>query len=121
MTVNNLTLLDSTVFGEPSGNYDGSTNYFYGDPVKAVGYYRGQGSIETATIRVEEFEGIITVQATLNEDPALAAWIDIYEYSSASGTITEIHPVTVTGNFCFMRVYITEFNSGTIGPITLTY
>ena len=35
------TLLNSTVHGIPSGNYDGSSQDWFSDAVKAANYYRG--------------------------------------------------------------------------------
>ena len=47
MNVNTLTILGYTQHGVPSGNYDGSSLEFDSDGAKGVGYYRGQGSIQT--------------------------------------------------------------------------
>lgn len=121
MSLTTVTLLAATTVGTPSGNYDGSTNYFIGDPGKAVNYYAGQGSIQTAFIRVTNFTGVITLQATLNDDPDQAYWFDVYVYGDASSVVTDYHPVTLTGNFCFMRASVTHFDSGTIEFVNLTY
>lgn len=121
MSITTLSLLATTTVGTPSGNYDGSTQDFYGDPQRAVNYYAGQGSIQTVFIRVTNFEGIITVQATLDDDPDQARWVDTYTYDHASSSITDYHPVTVTGNYTFMRVAITEFQAGTIEFVNLAY
>ncbi len=52
MAITRDTILDTTVYGTPSGNYDGSSQDWLSDPVKAANYYRGQGSIQTVTFRV---------------------------------------------------------------------
>ena len=121
MSITNLSLLGTTTVGTPSGNYDGSTNHFDGDPQEAVNYYAGQGSIQTVFIRVTDFTGIITLQATLNDDPQRAQWVDAYEYNSASSILTDYHPVSLTGNYTFMRVRVTGFDAGTINSITISY
>ena len=121
MTITTLSILESTSVGTPSGNYDGSTNHFYSDAVKAVGYYRGQGNIETVTLQVTGFEGIITIQATLDENPELANWVEIDQYDSTGSPSTETYPITITGNFCFIRAYITDFDAGTINYVNITY
>ena len=38
MTLNNETILGTTVYGEASGNYDGSSQDFYSDAVRAANY-----------------------------------------------------------------------------------
>lgn len=121
MNLTTVTLIGTTTVGTPSGNYDGSTNYFVDSPEKAVGYYAGQGSIQTAFIRVTNFTGIITLQATLNDNPDQALWFDVYEYGDASSIVTDYHPVTLTGNFCFMRAKVTNFDAGTIEFVKLSY
>jgi hypothetical protein len=122
MTLNNEYLLDRTVYGTASGNYDGSSQLFYGDPVRAANYYGGQGSIQTATIRVTGFVGIITLQATLNDQPSIeAAWFDLETYGDGSTADTDTRPFTITGNFTFMRVRVDGFDAGTIDNIILTY
>ena len=123
MTITNLTLLGTTVFGTPSGNYDGSSNYFEGDPVKAVGYYAGQGSIETVFIRLTNTIGIITVKASLNDNPESAAWFDVFEFGDlvtpVTGTVTI--PATLTGNYAWLKVAVTGFDAGTIDGVTVSY
>lgn len=121
MTITNLTLLGTTTVGTPSGNYDGSSQDFHGDPAMAVNYYAGQGSIQTAFIRVSGFQGRILIQATLNDDPDRAQWFDSYDYDSTGGPTTDYHPVTITGNFTFMRVAVTGFQAGTIESVNLSY
>lgn len=121
MSLTTLTLLDTTVYGTASGNYDGSSEDFFGNSVVAANYYAGQGSIQTMTIRVTGFVGQITAQATLNDDPAAAEWFDVYTYGGDSVPRTDTHPATITGNFSYMRVGISQFSEGTINSITLAY
>lgn len=121
MTITNLTILDTTTVGTPSGNYDGSTDHFVSDSVKAVDYYQGQGSLQTVFIRVTGFEGVITLQATLDYNAEQANWFDVYEYSSASSVVTDYHPVNLTGNFVWMRASVSEFNAGTINSVSISY
>ena len=125
MSITNLTLLSETIHGQASGNYDGSSLDFNGNGVKAVGYYRGQGNLETVSIRVTGFQGLIILQATLDflpgGDLSEARWFDVYEYGDVSSSITDFHPVNITGNFTWIRAKITFFESGTINSITTAY
>ena len=121
MDLTTLTILDTTVHGEPSGNYDGSSLDFASDGEKGVGYYRGQGNMQTVWIYVTDFQGRITVQVSLNEDWQNAAWSDAYEYDQTIAPITDTHPVTLTGNFAWVRVRVIDFLAGTINSVNVTY
>lgn len=114
------TLLNTTVYGTPSGNYDGSSQDWYSDPVKAANYYRGQGSIQTVTFRVTGFEGVMTLEATLGADPANATWFDTFTYGDGS-PLTDYHPEAIQGNFTWMRVRVEDFSGGTIDSVTIAY
>ena len=121
MNLTTETLLPLTIYGQASGNYDGSSQDFFSDPVRAVGYYLGQGSIETVQIRVTGFTGRMTVQCSLQNDPVQAEWFDVYSYTHITTPVTEYHPVSLTGNFVWMRVRVELFDSGTIDNVLLVY
>jgi len=121
MNVNNLTILGLTVNGIPSGNYDGSSLDFDSDGAKGVGYYRGQGSIQTVYQRITGFEGVITIQATLDQNWETAQWVDINTFGDASTIVSGVYPVSLTGNYTWLRVRITDFTAGTIDSITVVY
>ena len=121
MTITNLEIIGLTTVGTPSGNYDGSTDHFISDPVKAVDYYQGQGSLQTVFVRVTDFTGTITLQATIDYNPELANWFDVYEYTNTVDPITDYHPVNLTGNFVWMRAAVTDFTDGTINSVTISY
>ena len=120
MTLNEEALLPQTVYGTPSGNYDGSSLAFESDPVRAANYYGGQGSIQTATIRTTDFVGNVVLQATLNDQPSIqAAWFNVDTFDSPSAS-SGIDGRTVVGNFTFIRARVDGFEAGSIS-ITLTY
>lgn len=121
MTITNLEIIGLTTVGTPSGNYDGSTDHFVSDAEKAVDYYQGQGSLQTVFIRVTDFEGTITLQATLDYDSEQANWFDVYEYNTASSAITDYVPVNLTGNFVWIRAVVTDFVAGTINFVNMSY
>ena len=125
MSTTTVTVLGTTVNGTPSGNYDGSSLDFVSDAAKSVGYYRGQGSLQTLIIQVTGFAGTIKIQGSLDEDPtgidSQIGWFDVYEYGDISSTITDYHPENLIGNFAWIRAVISNFESGTINFITTTY
>jgi len=121
MNLTNEVILGSTTYGTASGNYDCSSQDFFSSVGRAADYYQGQSSIQTVIIQVTDFSGQIRLQASLNDDPAAAVWFDIYDYDRRIGTITDYHPVSITGNFVWIRAEITGFDAGTINQITITY
>jgi hypothetical protein len=115
-----ITLLSNIEHGVPSGNYDGSSTDFFSDAAQAVGFYQGQGSVQTVLINVANFTGSVITQATLGNNPESAAWFDVDVYEPGTNT-TQIHSVSALGNFVWIRVAVQDFESGTINSVTLSY
>jgi hypothetical protein len=121
MSLNSFTLLDTTTYGEASGNYDGSSQDFYGNAVTAADYYAGYSSIQTITFTVTDFVGNIQLEATLNDQAESAAWFFVDSFGDPVTPTTETHPITVLGNFVYLRVRVLGFDAGTINSITINY
>ena len=115
------TLVDNVTYGNASGNYDGSSQDWYSNAVPAANYYGGQGALQTVTYRLQDFVGVITIQATLNDQQDSAPWFDVATYSDGSTIETGTTPVNVLGNFTWLRAQITGFEAGTIQSITAAY
>lgn len=121
MNVNTLTILGYTQYGVPSGNYDGSSLDFNSDGAKGVGYYRGQGSIQTVYQRITGFQGRITIQATLDQNWEAAQWVDINDFDCTTSPTSGVYPVSLTGNYTWLRAKITDFTDGVISSIVVNY
>jgi len=118
---NTLPLLPLTVYGTPSGNYNGTNTTFIGNAIPAANYYAGQGRVQTLVYTTVEFVGIITVQATLNDNTPQAAWFDIDTYGNASVPTTGTQANSVLGNFSYLRAVVTNFTAGNITTVTASY
>jgi hypothetical protein len=114
------TILGTTVYGTASGNYDGSSQDWASDAAQAANYYQGRGSVQTVTIDMSGFEGVIVLEATLDADPRSATWFDTYDIQAASA-LTQRQVATITGNFTWMRVRVSDFDAGTINFVNITY
>jgi len=121
MNVNNLEILSLTQHGVPSGNYDGSSLDFNSDGAKAVGYYRGQGAIQTVYQRITGFQGVITLEATLDQTWEAARWVEVNQFDNSLAPASGVYPVSLTGNYTWMRARVTDFVAGTIDSIILNY
>lgn len=117
-----LPLLPYTTYGTPSGNYDGSSAEFSGDPVPAAAYYRALG-VQSVRYELNDFEGAITIEATLDASPSEENrnWFPVYELPHDSSAITANGSHDVIGNFTWVRARVTDFIGGTINNITLVY
>jgi hypothetical protein len=116
-----VTLLNNVVYGQASGNYDGSSLLFYSDPVPAANYYGGQGSVQTITYRLNEVQANISIQATLNDLPEQAQWFDLHSFNDGSTVHTGIYSTNLNGNFVWLRARVEFFEGGTIESITANY
>jgi hypothetical protein len=114
-------ILNTTIHGEPSGNYDGSSQDWFSDAVPAASYYRGRGGLQTVIIQTTEFEGIITIEASLDTLTDTATWFATYEFSAISGPRTDYHPANILGNFVWLRARVEDFASGTINSVIVNY
>ena len=115
-----LTLVDNVVYGTASGNYDGSSQDWSSDAVPAANYYGGQGALQTITYQLQDFVGVITVEATLNDLQESAPWLEVANIGDGSTADSGTIPATVLGNFVWLRARIVGFESGTI-TITVSY
>lgn len=122
MKTTTLQVLPTTSYGTPSGNYDGSSLDWHGQPAQAADYYGGFGGLQTFAIFLNQFIGIIRLEASLDANPVNDdEWFRIYEFSSLSQSTTNNWAVNITGNFTWVRAHVLEFTSGTITKLDISY
>ena len=114
------TILGTTVYGQPSGNYDGSSQDWASDAQPAADYYRGYGGLQTVTVNVTGFIGRLVLEASLDTDSDTATWFTTETYVSVTA-YTDRRPYSIRGNFTWMRVRVELFEAGTIESVTITY
>jgi hypothetical protein len=125
MAITTVTLVPYTEYGVPSGTYDGSSEDFVCVPQKAANYYLGRGGIQTLRWVFRGVQGEVSIQATLDNDPADSRWFDIAAYgdgsSADSSTITDTYIQAVVGNFTWLRAVVTNFRDGVIETVQAAY
>jgi hypothetical protein len=121
MTTTTQLMLSNVVYGQASGNYDGSSQLFYSNAVPAANYYGGNGSIQTLFYNLSGFVGIMTVEATLDPIPDQANWFDISERGDGVIPDTGYTSSTITGNFAWLRARVEDFDAGTIVSLNAVY
>lgn len=105
---------DSTVTSVTSENFKGD------------GYYGRSDGLHTIQYNVSGFIGQIVMQATLAIEPTSADWFTLSSTehvaandSSATGDGSYIY--NFTGNYVWVRAYITNWTDGNITSITLNH
>ena len=122
MKTTTLQLLPTTTYGTPSGNYDGSSLDFSGNRQQAANYYGGFGGLQTVAFYLNQFQGRIQIEATLDSVPVTnESWFRISDFDSTSSATTNNFSRNITGNFTWIRARVTDFEAGTISKIMLSY
>jgi hypothetical protein len=123
MKTTTLQLLPTTSFGTPSGNYDGSSLDWSGDPQQAADYYGGFGTLQTVAIFLNLFQGLIKIEASLDTTPTSdSQWFKVYEFDSTDSTATTNNfSINITGNFTWIRTNVEGFDGGSIEKIMMSY
>lgn len=116
-----IPLLNETVYGVSSDNYNGLTSNFNSNAVQAADYYRLTNTSQTIIFNINDFEGNITIQGTLVKDPIDIEWVDLYELPNDSSAITINSSTTITGNYVWIRARVTNFAGGVINYVTVSY
>ena len=116
------TLLQNIQQGVPSGNYDGSSESFFSDPVQANGYYLGYAGIQQVELRIENFYGRVIIQGTLGSIPLTAAWVNLTSFDYNDSTLNTLTASQyVLGEYVYLRVQVVEFQAGQIHYLNTTY
>jgi hypothetical protein len=93
----------------------------YSEKGKAAGYHSIAGGLHTVIYQVTDFNGTISLQGTLAEQPGDTDWVDIVDstYDSTDSTTTP-DAVAFYGNFVWIRAkYL--LNNGTITKIQYNF
>lgn len=114
MNLTTLVLLPTTVYGIPSGNYDGHSATFFGNAIPAANYYMGQGTVQTVLVVETSLMATVTLQATLNDTPGQAAWFDVSTVGNVASPQTGTDTITAVGNFAWLRARVDSFTAGTV-------
>lgn len=115
-------LLPTTSCGTPSGNYDGSSQDWAGVPQQAANYYGAYGGLQTVAYYLNQFRGLIRLEATLETDPTSNSdWFEIGRFDSTNTQTTNNFAVNITGNFTWIRARVEGFDYGTITKLMLSY
>lgn len=103
----------------PQVVYNGTNPAFVGERQQAAGYYLGKKDLQTLSWKLVSVKANIIIQGTLEALPTEDDWADLYTMSL--NLESQIDYINLTGNFVWMRVKVTAFQSGTIQYIRMSY
>ena len=122
MPATSVTLVPTTTFGTPVGNYDGSSTSFDSVAKKGDGWYGYGDGNHTVAYFPNGFTGTIKMQGSLAETPTSTDWFDIS--GTTTGALTANSTAVTynfTGNFVWVRAAITGFTAGTLTKIMMNH
>lgn len=90
-----------------------------GERQQAASYYFGNKELQTLTWTLTAFTGLVSIQATLVEDPTEDDWFTAYTISGNNTTMTSYH--NLLGNFVWLRAKVTGFQQGVIQSVKVSY
>jgi hypothetical protein len=113
---------------------------FTSTDIKAANYYGINNNLQTVEIKLTEFVGTVTLQATLAAEPAEMDWFAVNLQSQdytvdTTGLSSRVYKKQVSynvattktevynfeGNYVWLRGRISEFTAGTVNGITVNY
>lgn len=130
---------------------DSSTQVVRGEKIKGDGYYSRADGLHTVQINLADFIGTIEIEGTLGVDPEDPFYTNCNDGTDWSPVIieeavcvsttglwgsqkvpfkleyndstpeTSVRVYHFTGNFTWLRVYITEWTAGTINSIKMNH
>lgn len=95
------------------------TTAIQGTKYPACAYYLSNKDLQTLTWSVTACTGILTIEASLVDDPQDADWFSVHEITFA--TSTESGYTNLTGNFVWIRATLTEHTTGVLNHVRLVY
>jgi hypothetical protein len=105
---------------------DSTTETVTGDDFKGDGYYGRSDGFHTVQYSLDGFIGTIVIQATLAVEPTSSDWFTLTETTHASANDSSSNAdggflYNFTGNYVWVRAYISNWTDGTISNILLNH
>jgi hypothetical protein len=115
----------------PQTNYVGSNPLsIVGEKQQAAAFYLANSNLQTITWNLGNningnspvyFVGTIKIQASLVTNPGALDWFDVYTVSVSSTATGQSGFYNLTGNYVWLRAVVTQWTSGPIQAIAVSY
>ena len=128
-----------TILSENTHPGDSTIETVTGDKFKGDGYYGRSDGLHTIQIDLTGFIGKVTMQGTLSVDPTADDWFTVTLGSGqtmdttgkiVSATATKLEytdnetsskTYNFTGNYVWVRIYVSNWTDGTVNSIQLNH
>ena len=103
---------------------DSTVQTITGEKYKGDGYYGRSDGFHTVQYTLVGVIGTINIQATLAVNPTDDDWFTVYTQSypvDSSGSTSGSFITNFTGNYVWIRAYISDWTDGTINNIKLNH
>ena len=128
-----------TILSENTHPGDSTIETVTGDKFKGDGYYGRSDGLHTIQIDLTGFIGKVTMQGTLSVDPTADDWFTVTLGSGqtmdttgkiVSATTTKLEytdnetsskTYNFTGNYVWVRIYVSNWTDGTVNSIQLNH
>jgi hypothetical protein len=115
-----------TILSQNTHPGDSTTETVTGDKYKGDGYYGRSDGIHTVQYTVNGFIGSIDMQATLAVNPTSDDWftlssVNLTSADDSSDYATGSFIYNFTGNYVWVRAYVSSWTDGTVEKITLNH
>lgn len=115
-----------TILSNQTHPGDSAVSTVTGDKYKGDGYYGRSDGLHTVQYTVDGFIGTINVQATLALEPTADDWFTVTSTthtspstSSSYGTGSFLY--NFTGNYVYVRAYVSNWTDGVVTKIQLNH
>lgn len=98
---------------------DSTVQSITGEKFKGDGYYGRSDGLHTVQYNFEGLTGTINIQATLAVNPVDADWFTVHSYTAAQESDNKF--ANFTGNYVWVRAYISNWTDGTVNSIQLNH
>lgn len=105
---------------------DSNTQTHTGDKFKGDGYYGRSDGFHTVQYSLDGFIGTMVIQATLAVEPTSSDWFTLNETTHTSANDSSSNAdggflYNFTGNYVWVRAYISNWTDGTVSNILLNH
>jgi hypothetical protein len=107
-----LNLLSETVF-------DGQNYTVTGEQYPATGYYLTNKDLQTISWNVTNCTGLLSIEASLVDDPASDDWFAVHTETFDSTTATGY--TNLQGNFIWIRAQVIGLTQGVVQYVKVVY
>ena len=108
-----------TILSNNTHDGDSTVQTVTGSKYKGDGYYGRSDGFHTVQYNLTGFIGQIRIQGTLAIDPGDDDWFTVY--TETHSQTTKVIATNFTGNYVWVRAYISEWTDGTVTSMLLNH